>query len=163
MQHDIESIELEVPSGTNIILGQAHFIKSVEDLYEAVITASTNIKFGVAFNEASGDRLIRYDGNDKVLTAAAVKAAEKLACGHSFVVFLANAFPINIVNRIKDVDEVLSIFAATANSVKAIIYDDGEEGRSILGVIDGKRPLGVEEEKDKEKRHKFLRDIGYKR
>ncbi len=158
-----EEILVGLNSEQNIIIGQAHFIKTVEDLYEALITSSPGIKFGIAFNEASGDRLIRTDGNDAELTKESIEIANKIGAGHSFVILIENAYPINVLNRIKQVMEVVNIYAATANPVKVLVYDDGKEGRAILGVIDGKKPLGIEKESDKEKRHKFLRDIGYKR
>ena len=159
----IRKVEIDLHDGVNIILGQSHFIKTVEDLYETLVSASPSIKFGVAFNEASGERLIRFDGNDSALVNTAVKFAESIGAGHSFVILLKDAYPINVINRIKAVDEVLNIYAATANPLKVLVYDDGEEGRAIIGVIDGKKPLGVENDEQKEKRHKFLRDIGYKR
>ncbi len=159
----ISEIALKIEDGVNLIIGQAHFIKTVEDLYEALVSASSSIKFAIAFNEASGERLIRFDGNDDALADNAVKFAESVGAGHLFVILLKDSYPINVVNRIKEVDEVLNIYVATANPVKVLVYDDGEGGRSIVGVIDGKKPLGVEDSNQKEKRHKFLRDIGYKR
>ncbi len=162
-QDKIREIVIEVPEGINIIIGQSHFIKTVEDLYEAFITASASIEFGIAFNEASGDRLIRKDGNDDTLVDSAVAIAERIGAGHCFVVALKDAYPINIMDRLKHVMEVVNLYAATANPIKVIVYDDGNDGRAILGVIDGKKPLSTETENDMEKRHKFLRDIGYKR
>ncbi len=159
----VSEIEISLDKDSNIIIGQTHFIKTVEDLYEALITSFPNIEFGIAFNEASGDRLIRKDGNNEELIKKAVGFAEKIGAGHSFVILLKNAYPINVLNRIKQVMEVVNIYVATANSLKVLVYDDGKDGRGIIGVIDGKKPLGVENETDKEKRHKFLRDIGYKR
>ncbi len=160
---NIEEIKIICQDGENIILGQAHFIKTVEDVYEALITSFPGIKFGIAFNEASGDRLIRTDGNDDELIEKSAEYAEKIGAGHSFVILLKNAYPINILNRVKQVMEVVNIYVATSNSIKVLVYDDNEEGRAIIGVIDGKKPLGKESRQDKEKRHKFLRDIGYKR
>ncbi len=162
MDYKIEEITIEQKE-SNIIIGQSHFIKTVEDVYEALITSFPGIKFGIAFNEASGDRLIRKDGNDEELIKKSVEFAEKIGAGHSFVVLLKNAYPINVLNRLKQVMEVVNIYAATANPLKVIVYDDGAEGRAIIGVIDGKKPLGVENDEDKKKRHDFLRDIGYKR
>ncbi len=162
MNKDIEEVNLDF-NGLNIIVGQSHFIKTVEDVYEALITSFPGIKFGLAFNEASGDRLIRSDGNDEELIKKSIEFAEKIGAGHSFVVLLKNAYPINVLNRIKQVMEVVNIYAATANPLKVLIYDDGNEGRAIVGVIDGKKPLGIEKEKDKKKRRDLLRDIGYKR
>ncbi len=159
----VSEIEISLDKDSNIIIGQTHFIKTVEDLYEALITSFPNIEFGIAFNEASGDRLIRKDGNNEELIKKVVGFAEKIGVGHSFVILLKNAYPINVLNRIKQVMEVVNIYVATANSLKVLVYDDGKDGRGIIGVIDGKKPLGVENETDKEKRHKFLRDIGYKR
>ncbi len=159
----IEEVIISLPEGLNVIIGQSHFIKTVEDIYEVLVTASPSIKFGIAFNEASGDRLIRKDGNDGELINKSVEFAEKIGTGHSFIVLLKNAYPINVLNRLKQVMEVVNIYAATSNPLKVIVYDDGEDGRAILGVIDGKKPLGVEKDDDIKKRYKFLRDIGYKR
>lgn len=158
----LDIIKLEFPEGTNIILGQAHFIKSVEDLYEALISSSTNIKFGIAFCEASGKALIRYDGNDEELEGLAVRELEKLSIGHVFLIILKDAFPINVLNRIKMVDEVVNIYAATANPLEVIVAES-EQGRGILGVIDGIKSKGVEGEEDKRERYGFLRKIGYKK
>ena len=162
MSSKIEEVKLDF-DGLNIIVGQSHFIKTVEDVYEALITSFPGIKFGLAFNEASGDRLIRSDGNDEELIKKSIEFAEKIGAGHSFVVLLKNAYPINVLNRLKQVMEIVNIYAATANPLKVIVYDDGMEGRGIIGVIDGKKPLGIENDEDKKKRHDFLRDIGYKR
>ena len=159
---NVDEVNID-PDGLNIILGQSHFIKSVEDIYEALISSSPNIKFGVAFNEASGERLIRNEGNDSVLIRKSTEIAKNIGAGHSFVILLKEAYPINVLNRLKNVMEVVNIYAATANPLKVLVYDDGLEGRGIIGVIDGKKPLGVENENDKEKRYKLLRDIGYKR
>ncbi len=162
MNYKIDEIKIEQKE-SNIIIGQSHFIKTVEDVYEALITSFPGIKFGLAFNEASGDRLIRSDGNDEELIKKSIEFAEKIGAGHSFVVLLKNAYPINVLNRLKQVMEIVNIYAATANPLKVIVYDDGMEGRGIIGVIDGKKPLGIEKDEDKKKRHDFLRDIGYKR
>ena len=159
----IHEIIVSLEEGLNIIIGQAHFIKTVEDLYEALVTSSPGIKFGIAFNEASGDRLIRKDGNDEKLIDKSVEFANNIGAGHVFVILLKDTYPINVLNRIKQVMELLNIYVATANPLKVLVYDDGEAGRAILGVIDGKKPMGTEKEADKDKRHKFLRDIGYKR
>ncbi len=155
-------VKIEKPEELNLILGQAHFIKTVEDLYESLVGAMPGIKFGLAFCEASCDRLIRHDGNDKVLEDLAVKNAEKIACGHTFIIFLKDAFPINVLNKVKAVPEVCSIFAATANPLEVVIAET-KQGRGIIGVIDGEPPLGVEDEKGKKKREEFLRKIGYKK
>ncbi|EEZ93345.1 MAG: protein of unknown function DUF355 [Candidatus Parvarchaeum acidiphilum ARMAN-4] len=159
---NIDEVKIDL-DGLNIIVGQAHFIKSVEDIYEAVISSAPSIKFGVAFNEASGDRLIRNDGNDASLIHKSTEIAKSIGTGHLFIVLLKDAYPINVLNRLKDVMEVVNIYAATANPLKVLVYDDGMDGRSVIGVIDGKKPLGTERDSDKVKRHKLLRDIGYKR
>ncbi len=158
----IYSITIPAIKETNIIVGQAHFIKTVEDIYEAITSSSPHIKFGIAFNEASGDRLVRFDGNDETLKKRTIEIAEKIGCGHVFVILLRNGYPINVLGKIKNVDEVVNVYVATANDINAIIYKNGES-RAILGIADGKKPLGVEKDADKEKRHKLLRDIGYKR
>jgi len=157
----ISGIRIEIPDGVNIILGQSHFIKTVEDIYERLATSMPNIKFGLAFCEASGPSLIRYDGTDERSTRLAVNIAKKVAAGHSFIVILNGAYPINVLNRIKDVEEVVGIYCATANSISVIIADD-DNGRAILGVIDGVRPKGTEDGSSKRTRHKLLRDLGYK-
>ncbi len=159
----LDTVEIKLKDGQNIILCQSHFIKTVEDVYEALVTSSSSLKFGIAFNEASGDRLVRSDGNDKTLTDSSISIAQKIGCGHLLVILLEKGYPINILNRIKNVDEVTRIYAATANDISVIVYDDGKDGRGVLGVIDGEKPLGVEGDSDREKRHKLLRDIGYKR
>ncbi|MCE4621676.1 MAG: adenosine-specific kinase [Desulfurococcales archaeon] len=158
----IEVVDIPLPEGTNVIIGRAHFIKTVEDLYEALVTSCPAAKFGIAFCEASGKRLIRHDGNDKELEETAIEACKRIAAGHVFVIYIKNAWPINVLNRIKNVMEVVSVDAATANPVKVIVADLGEQ-RALLGVADGFKPLGVEEEKDIRERIEFLRKIGYKR
>lgn len=159
---ELLSVPLEVPEGGNIILGQTHFIKTVEDLYEAIVTSVPQMKFGIAFNEASGKCLTRADGNDPALQELAVRNATALAAGHIFVITLRDGFPINILPRIKAVPEVCSIFCATANPVEVVLAQTAQ-GRGILGVIDGVSPKGVEGPADVEWRHDFLRKIGYKR
>ena len=156
------TVRLDVPEGINMILGQSHFIKTVEDVYETLTSSSPGTKFGVAFCESSGPALIRYDSNDKSLEELAVQFAQKLSAGHVFVVLLRNAFPINVLNRIKALDEVASIYCATANPVEVILAET-EQGRGVLGVIDGVKTRGVEGEKEKKERHEFLRKLGYKR
>jgi adenosine/AMP kinase len=149
----------------NFILGQTHFIKSLEDLYEAIINSVPNARFGIAFCEASGTCKIRYLGNDKELEDLAIKNASRIGSGHSFIIFMKNCFPINILDKIKNVYEVCSIFCATANPTKIIIAEsdiENEKGRGILGVIDGFIPKGIENQEDIEWRKGFLRDIGYK-
>ncbi|HID27918.1 MAG TPA: adenosine monophosphate-protein transferase [Methanosarcinales archaeon] len=159
---ELETIKIETPKDSNFILGHTHFIKSVEDLYEAIVSTVPNSKFGIAFCEASQQCLIRVEGNDEELKNAAIKNAEAIGSGHSFIIFIRDAFPINILNAIKNVQEVCRIFCATANPVEVIIAKT-EQGRGILGVIDGFSPLGVEREKEIQERKEFLRKIGYKR
>jgi uncharacterized protein len=159
---EIKSVRMEVPADANIIVGQAHFIKTVEDLYEAVTNTVPQAKFGLAFNESSGACLTRFEGNDATLRDAAVRNAQALACGHTFVLVLQNAYPINLLNAIRNVPEVCSIFCATANPVEVIIAES-EQGRGVLGVIDGSSPKGVETQSDVAWRHDLLRKIGYKR
>ncbi len=154
-------VRIEVPEGTNIILGQSHFIKSVEDLHEAVVGAVPNAKFGIAFNESSGPCLVRVSGNDQELTNLAGKSALKVGAGHVFILFLKDAYPINILDKIKAVPEVCSIYAATANPIQVIVAETGQ-GRGILGIIDGSKPKDIETPKDVEDRKNFLRKIGYK-
>ncbi|MEM3190629.1 MAG: adenosine-specific kinase [Candidatus Parvarchaeota archaeon] len=156
-------ISVENKMNYNVILGQSHFIKTVEDIYEAIVTASADIRFGIAFNEASGDRLIRYDGNDKAAIDMAVEVAKEVGAGHMFCIVLSKGYPINILNRIKGLQEVVNLYIATSNPFSVLVVKDKNNDRGIIGVIDGKPPKGIETEKDKEKRHKFLRDIGYKR
>lgn len=158
---EIKLVDIERPENANVIIGQTHFIKTVEDIHEALVTSLPMIKFGVAFNEASGARLIRHSGTDKNLEDLAVKNAEKIGAGHSFVLILANAFPINIMKSLKAVDEVLYLHAATANPLKVIVAEEGEQ-RGIIGVLDGEKPVGIEGEKDIEDRKELLRKIGYK-
>lgn len=158
---EIQIVEIEKPSEVNLILGQAHFIKTVEDLYEAIVNAVPGAKFGLAFCESSGPALIRHIGTDMELEDLAVKNIQKIASGHSFLIFLRNLYPINVLNAIKHVPEVVNIFSATANPLRVIVLEDGD-GRGIIGVIDGVKPKGVEEEKDIAYRKEFLRKIGYK-
>lgn len=155
-------VRVTVPDGTNVIFGQSHFIKTVEDLYETLVSSGTALGFGIAFCEASGKRLIRTDGNNPKLIALAQSAAFDVACGHTFFVFLDNGFPINVLNRIKQVDEVCRIFCATANALQVVV-GESDQGRGVLGVIDGESPLGIETDKDRYDRQTFLRTIGYKR
>jgi len=162
LQPKIEIVQMQMPEGTNIIIGISHFIKTVEDLYETLITHVPGIKFGIAFCEASGDRLIRFEGNDEELIKSAIENAKKIGAGHSFVILLKNAWPINVVNAIKNVQEVLTIICATANPVQVIIAETSQ-GRAIIGVIDGYKPLGVEDEEKRKERMEFLRKIGYKK
>ena len=159
---ELKVIPLAIPDGGNIILGQSHFIKTAEDLYEIITTSCPHAKFGVAFCEASGPCLIRVEGNDEALRNAAAANAMALGAGHVFVILLKDAFPINVLNAVKSCSEVCNIFCATANPLEAIVADTGQ-GRGILGVADGAPPKGVETEQDVRKRREFLRMIGYKR
>lgn len=159
---ELKTVRMEFPADGNIIVGQSHFIKTVEDLYEAVCSTVPAAKFGLAFNESSGACLTRSEGNDKELRAAAVRNAQALGCGHTFVLILQNAYPINMLNAIRNVPEVCSIFCATANPVEIVIAES-PQGRGVLGVIDGSSPKGVEGETDIAWRHDLLRKIGYKR
>ncbi|MBC8525587.1 MAG: adenosine-specific kinase [Candidatus Cloacimonetes bacterium] len=159
---EIKSVNLEFPEDCNIILGQSHFIKSVEDIYEVMVNSVPGIKFGFAFCEASQDCLIRTDGTDEELKKIAVKNMENLDAGHSFIIILKDSFPINVLNNLKGCYEVVNIFCATANPVEVIIAKT-EQGCGILGVIDGYSPKGVEGKKDIKKRKEFLQMIGYKR
>ncbi|MGE5647281.1 MAG: adenosine-specific kinase [Acidobacteriota bacterium] len=159
---ELKSIRLEVPDGGNIVVGQTHFIKTVEDIYEAIVNTVPQMKFGIAFNEASGACLTRVDGNDDELQSLAARNATALAAGHIFVVVMRDGYPINVLGRIKDVPEVCSIFCATANPLEVIVAET-EQGRGVLGVIDGAPPKGVEKEADAAWRRDLLRKIGYKR
>ena len=159
---EIKAIGLEFPADANIIVGQSHFIKTVEDIYEAVCTTVPQAKFGLAFNESSGACLTRADGNDEVLRDVAIRNAQVLGCGHTFVLVIQNAYPINILNAVRHVPEVCAIFCATANPVEVIVAKP-EQGRGVLGVIDGSSPKGVEAQADIAWRHDLLRKIGYKR
>ena len=159
---ELKLVPLEIPENGNLILGQSHFIKTVEDIYEAIVNTVPQMKFAVAFNEASGPCLTRVDGNDDSLKALAVRNASAVAAGHAFVVVMREGYPINILASIKNVPEVCTIFCATANPVQAVIAES-DQGRGVLGVIDGSPPKGVETPDDAEKRRAFLRMIGYKR
>ena len=158
---ELKSVKIEVPEGCNVILGMAHFIKTVEDLYEALVNSVPNIKFGIGFCESSGPCLVRHEGNDSELRQMAAKKAYEIACGHSFIIFLKNAYPINVLGKIKNVPEVCTIYAATSNSLEVIIAET-EQGRGIIGVVDGLKSKGIETEEDIKARKEFLRKIGYK-
>lgn len=161
----LKTINIEKPEDMNFILGQTHFIKSVEDLYEAMINSVPNGKFGVAFCEASGACKVRSEGNDKDLKKLAEKNTLKIGAGHTFIVFMKDCFPLNVLNSIKNIPMVCSIFCATANPTKVVVAESkngNEIGRGILGVIDGFIPKGLENKKEIAWRKKFLRDIGYK-
>jgi len=159
---EFESVRLEFPADTNIIVGQSHFIKTVEDMYEAVVNTVPHAKFGLAFNEASGPCLTRADGNDDGLRTMAISNAQRLGAGHVFVLIVRDAYPINLLNVVQNVPEVCSIFCATANPVEVIVAKS-EQGRGVMGVIDGSSPKGIEGPADVATRKEFLRKIGYKR
>jgi uncharacterized protein len=158
---EIKSVPMQIPENANLIIGQTHFIKTAEDLYEVLVNTAPGIKFGIAFNEASGPCLIRVESNDEELRQAAISNAQAIGAGHIFVMILKQAYPINVLSRIKDCFEVCSIFCATANPLEVIIAES-EQGRGILGVIDGYSPKGVESSEDVKHRRNFLRQIGYK-
>jgi hypothetical protein len=154
-------VDVTVPDGCNVILGQSHFIKTIEDLHEAMVNAVPNAKFGIAFCESSGPCLIRSEGNDSDLKQLASKTALQLSAGHSFIIFMRNVYPINVIDKVKSIPEVCSIYLATANPFQVILAET-EQGRGILGVVDGFASKGVETEKDVRERKDFLRKIGYK-
>ena len=157
----IAVVGIDMPDGVNLVFGQSHFIKTVEDLYEALVGSSPHLLFGLAFCEASGPRLVRRAGNDPDLVELAVRHALAVGAGHSFLVFLRDGFPVNVLNQIKAVPEVCHIFCATANPLQVLVAET-EQGRGVLGVIDGGAPLGVEDENDERDRRTLLRQIGYK-
>jgi adenosine/AMP kinase len=159
---NLHAVKLRIPENANIVLGQSHFIKTVEDVYEALVNSAPHIKFGVAFNEASGPCLTRGDGNDPELRQAALEIATAVGAGHFFAVVMRDAFPINTVKAIQATPEVCAIFCATANPVEVIVAES-EQGRGVLGVIDGSSPKGIETVENASERHAFLRKIGYKR
>jgi len=155
-------VKIDIPEGLNIVFGMSHFIKTVEDMYETLIEASPGLKFGIAFCEASQKRLIRTDGNDEDMIKKASQAAFDVGCGHTFIVSLKDGFPINVLNRIKNLSEVVRIFCATANPVDVLVAET-DQGRGVMSVVDGYPPLGIETDEDKKERADFLRKIGYKR
>lgn len=155
------TIPIKKPAEINFILAQSHFIKTVEDVYETLVEAVPGIKFGLAFCEASGPRQIRTEGTDEEMIKLAVDNAKRVGCGHSLFIFLKNAFPVNVLNRIKMISEVVNIYCATANSTEVIVAET-KNGRGIMGVVDGGSPLGVEKEEDKKGRKELLRKFGYK-
>ena len=159
---DFKSIKIDMPEGANIIIGQTHFIKSVEDLYEAVVNTSAHIQFGIAFNEASGPCLVRKDGNSEELIKHAVNAALSIGAGHVFVIFIKEGFPVNILPSIKATREVARVFCATANPIEVLVGET-DQGRGVIGVVDGFSPKGVENEEDIQERKDLLRKFGYKR
>jgi len=158
---ELKVVRIEVPEGCNIVLGQTHFIKSVEDLHEAMVNSVPGVRFGVGFCESSGPCLVRHSGTDGEMESLASDLALRVGCGHSFVLVMRGAYPINVLNRIREVPEVCGIYAATANPLEVVIAET-EQGRGILGVIDGLKPKGVETGKEVEERKQFLRRIGYK-
>lgn len=159
---ELQNVPMEIPTDCNMIFGQSHFIKTVEDLAEAMVTSAPGVEFGLAFCEASQERLIRHDGNNDELRQTAIRNAQAVAAGHTFVIVMKNAFPVNVMHAIKSCQEVCTIFCATANPVEAIVAET-EAGRGVLGVIDGETPTGVEEEEHIKVRKDFLRKIQYKR
>ncbi|MEM4718177.1 MAG: adenosine-specific kinase [Desulfurococcaceae archaeon] len=162
MEFKIEIVPVKIPESVNVIIGRSHFIKTVEDVYEVLVTSVPGIKFGLAFNEASGKRLVRYEGNDEELTKLAIETALKIGAGHTFVLFIKNAYPINILNQLKNIQEIVSIYVATGNPIEVLVAETNQ-GRAIIGIVDGYTPLGVETEEDKQDRKVFLRKIGYKK
>jgi len=158
---ELTSVRVELPEGTNVIIGQAHFIKTVEDLYEAIVGTVPGVKFGLAFNESSGPCLVRVEGNDEQLRQAAIRNALGIGAGHVFVLLIRNAYPINVLPRVREVPEVCTIYCATANPVEVIVAQ-GEQGRGVLGVVDGSSPKGVETPADVAHRKELLRKFGYK-
>ncbi len=161
MSVDTELVRIENPDGLNVILGQTHFIKTAEDVHEALVGSVPGIRFGVAFCEASGPCLVRVEGNDDRLKDLAARNALAVGAGHFFVIFLKDAYPINVLRALRDVPEILTVFAATANPVDVVIASTAR-GRGVLGVVDGERSRGVETAKDRAERIAFLRKIGYK-
>lgn len=158
---ELKVLRMNLPEGSNLILGQSHFIKTAEDLFEAIAGTAPGAKFGIAFSEASGDCLVRLEGNDEMLIEAAKQNSLALACGHTFVVLLKDAFPINVLNAVKDIQEVCTIFCATANPLQVVVAQT-DQGRGIMGVIDGLPPKGVEDAGKVEERRRMLRRFGYK-
>ena len=158
---DLKTVRIEPPQDCNTILGMAHFIKTAEDLYEALVNSVPNIKFGLGFCESSGPCLVRHEGNDDELRRLAAQKAFEIACGHSFIIYMKNAYPLNVLEKIKKVPEVCTVYAATANPLEVVIAET-EQGRGIIGVVDGYKSKGVENEQDIVERRGFLRKIGYK-
>jgi len=158
---DFKIILIETPPDCNVILGQTHFIKSVEDIYDALASSAAGIQFGLAFCEASGECLIRAEGNNLDLKKKAAEQAFTLGCGHSFIIFMKGAYPVNVLTQLKAVSEVCGIYAATANPLQVIVAESSQ-GQGIIGVIDGFKPKGIEKEKDVQLRHELLREMGYR-
>jgi adenosine/AMP kinase len=158
---EFKTVKIQPPTDTNIILGQAHFIKTAEDLYEALVNAAPNIKFGLGFCESSGPCLVRHEGNDPELRRLAAEKALEIGAGHSFIIILKNAYPINVLDKVKAVPEVCTILAASANPLEIVIAET-EQGRGIMGVVDGSRSKGIETDENVKERRDFVRKIGYK-
>jgi uncharacterized protein len=158
---ELKTVKIDIPQGLNIIIGQSHFIKTIEDLYEILVSSSPSLKFGVAFTEASTECLVRHEGNDPELEKLAADTAFSLACGHVFVIFLKDGFPINVLNGVKACQEVCRIFCATANPLQVIVAAS-EHGNGVLGVIDGSEPVGIETDDNKKHRKEVLRKFRYK-
>lgn len=158
---DLKTVKIEPPKDCNLILGQAHFIKTAEDLYEALVNSTPNIRFGLGFCESSGPCLVRHEGNDEELRRLAAEKAFEIGCGHSFLIFLKNAYPLNVLDKVKQVPEVCTVYAATANPLEVLVAET-EQGRGIIGVVDGYKSKGIEADKDIAERRAFLRKIGYK-
>jgi adenosine/AMP kinase len=158
---ELQNVRMQIPEGANLILGHSHFIKTAEDLYEVVVNTVPGAKFAIAFNEASGPCLIRVEANDDELRRAAISNAQSIGAGHVFVLLVRQAYPINLLGRVRDCFEVCSIYCATANPVEVIVTQT-EQGRGVLGVVDGSSPKGVEDPEHRKHRHEFVRKIGYK-
>jgi len=158
---EFNTVKVETPKDCNVIIGMAHFIKTIEDLYEALVNAVPNIRFGIGFCESSGPCLVRHEGNDDGLRRLARDKAFEIACGHSFIIFVKNAYPINVLDKIRNAPETCTVYAATANQLEVIIVET-EQGRGIIGVVDGLKSKGIETEEDVKNRKEFLRKIGYK-
>jgi adenosine/AMP kinase len=157
----VDAVPVDTPDDVNVIVGQAHFIKTVEDLHETLAGVGPHLRFGIAFCEASGDRLVRKSGNDDDLVGLAVAAAQAIAAGHVFVIMMREGFPVNVLNQVKAVPEVCTVFCATANPIDVLVLA-ADRGRGVIGVVDGSPPVGVEAEADVQARHDLLRAIGYK-
>jgi len=158
---EFKKVKVETPKDCNVIVGMAHFIKTIEDLYEALVNSVSNIRFGIGFCESSGPCLVRHEGNDDELRRLAKEKAFEIACGHSFIIYIKNAYPINVLDKIRNAPETCTVYAATANPLEVIIAET-EQGRGIVGVVDGLKSKGIETEEDIKNRKEFLRKIGYK-
>ena len=158
---EFKTVRIEPPKDCNVIIGMAHFIKTAEDLYEALANSVPNIKFGIGFCESSGSCLVRHEGNDEELKRLAAEKAFEIGCGHSFLIYIRNAYPLNVLDKIKEVSEVCTVCAATANPLEVIVAETSQ-GRGIIGVVDGLKSKGIETEEDIVERRQFLRKIGYK-